>query len=619
MKKENIKFYVNNSSLFQKKINTSETLDKIHEMCKLKIPDDAIFLSSDGCEIDTSDESDYTASEIMTDGIIYLNSKTYQNNSVKPKIVKKNVPIPGSEKVATEKGLDLYLYPQIKFTEEQVKKAIKIMVVGQTGSGKTTLLNSFINYLLGVQFEDNFRYKIIHEDFGPDRKQDESQTSNVTAYCIDAYNGNPAVMIIDTPGFGDTRGIKQDIAITKQISNFFIDKLSSINAICFVCQSSNARLTTNQKYVFNSIFDLFGDDVKENFICMLTFCDGAKPVIVESLQSKKFMFSEIIPYIEEPWYYTFNNSGIFESGENNPLTHTFFDIGMKSFEEFTKRIIKLKPKSLDRSKDVLKERQALEKRVEILSEALTKGLNKIDEIKSVIKMVKNLKGDLNDSKNFKYKQKKIKLVHVSIPDGQLTTTCKECGVTCHKDCGCSNEYKYNCSAMNSKGYCDSCKGKCHWSSHINCPYIIEERAYEVEGEFAELKKKYTDSKCGLSVKTQMLRNLKKELINLNKECLDTQELITEGINKLKEIALNKSVFSTSEEYIEMLIQGEKQEQKEGYQIRIEGLQMLLKQKQVLRDVYENKGKKFDDMNRFINDSLTNEYKLDDESSECLVF
>ena len=619
MQKENIKFYVNNSSLFQKKVNTSETLDKIHEMCKLKIPDDAIFLSSDGCEIDTSDESDYTVSEIMTDGIVYLNSKTYQNDSVKPKIVKKNVPIPGSVKVATEKGLDLYLYPQIKFTEEQVKKAIKIMVVGQTGSGKTTLLNSFINYLLGIQFEDSFRYKIIHEDFGPDRKQDESQTSKVTAYCIDAYNGNPAVMIIDTPGFGDTRGIKQDIAITKQISDFFIDKLSSINAICFVCQSSNARLTTNQKYVFNSIFDLFGDDVKENFICMLTFCDGAKPVIVESLQSKKFMFSEIIPYIEEPWYYTFNNSGIFESGENNPLTHTFFDIGMKSFEEFTKRIVKLKPKSLDRSKDVLKERQALEKRVEILSEALTKGLNKIDEIKSVIKMVKNLKGDLNDSKNFKYKTKKIKLEHIPIPDDQLTTTCKQCGVTCHKDCGCSNEYKYNCSAMNSKGFCDVCKGKCHWSVHINCPYIIEEKTYEEEAEFAELKKKYTDSKCGLSVKTQLLQNLKKELINLNKECLDTQELITEGINKLKEIALNKSVFSTSEEYIEMLIQGEKQEQKEGYQIRIEGLQMLLKQKQVLRDVYENKSKKFDDITKFINESLTNEYKLDDESSECLVF
>jgi hypothetical protein len=34
----------------------------------------------------------------------------------------------------------------------------------------------------------------------------------------------------------------------------------------------------------------------------------------------------------------------------------------------------------------------------------------------------------------------------------------------------------------------------------------------------KIQKKNTDSKNGLSVKTQMLQNLKKELINLNKEC-----------------------------------------------------------------------------------------------------
>lgn len=365
--------------------------------------------------------------------------------------------------------------------------------------------------------------------------------------------------------------------------------------------------------------DLFGDDVKENFICMLTFCDGAKPVIVESLQSKKFMFSEIIPYIEHPWYYTFNNSGIFESGENNPLTQTFFNIGMKSFEDFTKRIIKLKPKSLDKSKDVLKERQTLETRVELLSESLTKILNKVDEVKSVIKMVKNLKGDLNDSKNFKYKTKKVQLERIPIPDGQLTTMCKQCGITCHEKCYCENERKYDCSAMNSNGYCNICKSKCHWSVHINCPYIIKEKWVEEEAEFADLKKKYTNSKSTLNVKIQMLQNLKIELISLNKECLETQDLITEGINRLKEIALNKSVFATSEEYIEMLIQGEKQEHNEGYEVRIQGLQMLLKQKRILREVYEKKNKKLDDITKFINDSLNQEYKLDDPKSDCLIF
>ena len=145
------------------------------------------------------------------------------------------------------------------------------MVVGQTGSGKTTLLNAFINYLLGIKYEDDFRYFIIYENFN--KKQDHSQTSEVTVYNIKGLDGT-IIQIIDTPGFGDTGGIKKDIEITQKIRQTFIDKLNSITCICFVAQSSNARLSANQKYIFNCILDLFGDDVKSNFTCMLTFCDG---------------------------------------------------------------------------------------------------------------------------------------------------------------------------------------------------------------------------------------------------------------------------------------------------------------------------------------------------------
>lgn len=36
-----------------------------------------------------------------------------------------------------------------------------MMLVGATGSGKSTLVDGFINYILGVSFEDPFRFKIV--------------------------------------------------------------------------------------------------------------------------------------------------------------------------------------------------------------------------------------------------------------------------------------------------------------------------------------------------------------------------------------------------------------------------------------------------------------------------
>ena len=42
--------------------------------------------------------------------------------------------------------------------------------------------------------------------------------------------------------------------ITSRVEKTFKEKLNNLNAICFVAQSSNARLTSNQKYLLNVIF-----------------------------------------------------------------------------------------------------------------------------------------------------------------------------------------------------------------------------------------------------------------------------------------------------------------------------------------------------------------------------
>lgn len=45
-------------------------------------------------------------------------------------------------------------------------------------------------------------------------------------------------------------------------------------------------------------------------------------------------------------------------------------------------------------------RKVLEDKVQILTRKLKVGLNKIEEIKGIIKMVINLKNDIDDSKNY---------------------------------------------------------------------------------------------------------------------------------------------------------------------------------------------------------------------------
>ena len=468
------------------------------------------------------------------------------------------------------------------------------MVVGQTGSGKTTLLNSLINALCGIQLLDNFRYIIIDEyakDSGVEdpKTQSKSRTTYVTAYNINGINGNPPITIIDTPGFGDSRGMKFDEKIIEMIRDLFKNWIDSVNGICFVASASSARLTSTQKYIFSSIISLFGNDIAENFIPMLTFCDGKDPQILASLLDNESTFKKsIYDHIKNnsPWYLQFNNSAIFESNRTGKFTELFWELGMDSFKLFFTKLNLLSTKGLNHSKSVLETRERMQNKILALRPLLDQGLYLIEAMKNEINFISINTDLINKTRNFKIKTKRPQIIKEDLSPGIHTTTCLTCNFICHSNCSYpNNEDKINCYAI-KKEYCTVCPKKCHWQEHKNVPYIIKYTEIEVEETVEELKKKYYDSTKKLTLSQQIIRGKELELEKKMVECYYIQDEIKVCIDKLKKEALYPNVNETAEEYIDLQIESERSEKKAGYKDRIKTLESIKQNNKLINQMFK---------------------------------
>ena len=104
---------------------------------------------------------------------------------------------------------------------------------------KSTTINSYVNYLYGVQFNDPFRLKLVDEPPTDGRAtMSASQTDQVFGYllqCPPALGGKHSLLIIDTPGFGDTRGVERDLETISEIKSFFNMEVK-LFACCQFCR-----------------------------------------------------------------------------------------------------------------------------------------------------------------------------------------------------------------------------------------------------------------------------------------------------------------------------------------------------------------------------------------------
>ena len=610
-----ISVYIDGKQVTVKKLDLKETLDSVRKKLAEKISNSNLFALEGGDKIELSDESGLNLEDILINGKKLYMVTNLNVSSPKPTPPKKNTPLKDAKLIENIGHLKIYQYPKVTLSDIEESRAISLLVVGQTGSGKTTLLNAFINALMDIEITDDFRYKIIIENFN--HSQAFSMTDSVNnIYNIKPQGDLPPIKIIDTPGFGNTRGIAQDKIIRYQIVDTFKERLNTINAICFVAKSSNARLTANQRYIFTSILDLFGKDVQENSVAMLTFCDEKEPQIVPAL--KESIFDKIIPHIKGNWYYKFNNSAIYSEDVNDEFTQMFWKLGMKSFKGFIQQLVKIPRKSLTQSKEVLKERQSLENSIKNLSDSLQMGLTTMESIRQTLDAIQNANLNINGSNGFEVRTKVTVWKSIDAPVGQYTTTCVRCNRTCHENCSYGpGESKEGCCAIGGNGYCTECPGRCHHSIHQNLPILLVSEEKEVVVTDKDLEKRYYDEKSKLSKQAIYINGLKNDFMHITMSCMNIQEQIKNSVDKLKKIALNSNSYESSEEYIDLLIESEKSEKKQGYLERIMGLEELKKQYQILREVYKNENSTTKSFEQFKKEFLEKEQNAKKDENCCI--
>lgn len=397
-----------------------------------------------------------------------------------------------------------------------------------------------------------------------------SQTEWISCYIIKPEPGGRLpyqVNIIDTPGFGDTRGLQRDQAIVEQIRQLFsetsINGVAYIDAVCFLAKAPDARLTATQLYIFQSVMSLFGKDIENNICSLITFADGVSPPVQAALKESNLPFGEM---------FTFNNSGLFAENDNsNSLAPMFWDMGVNSFRRFFEYLGTVQTKSLSLTKHVLDERWRLEMTVKNLQPKVDIGLTTVNRLKQEIQIFEENKAAIESNRNFEYEVTETKQVRKELPRGEHVTNCTHCHFTCHERCAYANDdEKRKCSAMNGDGYCKICPDKCFWNKHANTPYIFSYIEVNIKKTYAEMLQKYKDASGKLPNQEQVLQNLGNELDELVVIVEDMMAVVKDCNIRLADIALRPNPLSMTE-HIDLMIQAEKLEKKPGFMKRIRTL------------------------------------------------
>ena len=460
---------------------------------------------------------------------------------------------------------------------------LTILLVGASGSGKTSLINGILNYVFGVKWADNFRFQL-----------DDGPTDCVKVYDIHHYEGfgvDFSLTIVDTPGYGEDE--EKNREITKMIRTFFEENEGEqqLNVVGFVIKSTQPNLTATDKFIYESMTSIFGEDVEKNLIYLLTFADKKEdPPLLSSIKendqithckfdNSAFFCNNKLPNGDSDSDSTEEDDEIDEKSRKFDIELAYNNFLWSANEKNLRFLFKFlnstSSKSLSSSKKLVEEKRRIVAKIDGLENLIRMGLMKMEELRTIRQNLTNQEVQIGG--NVEFQLNVILKKKLAVPYGQFLTNCTKCNITCHQTCGSANE-KADCDVMDHSKHisvrtCRVCPGNCMWNVHASQPFRWEHVQQKETTSAAAVKEKYEEKLKRKLTADEFLFELDLEIKANERAVLGRFDAVVKYNEKLDEMAECETSLTTLQ-VINQRIVGEKKEKSDGFEEKIKSLKSI---------------------------------------------
>jgi len=316
----------------------------------------------------------------------------------------------------------------------------------------------------------------------------------------------------------------------------------------------------------------------------MTFADGKRANCIDALNK-----NDVLKNCKRRL--KINNSAFTDDPMDNDMgddgddfNELFWKMGMKCFDKFFKSLDEVRPKAIEKSKQVLAKRDNIQTKIHHISMNLNNQLLAQQQINDKKRFIKKNAADIDAGKEVVYFEKKQEYIKKPSTNN-LITTCVRHQRSCHP--GCSVSDKQHCCMMNSHGHCEVCK--CPHTDHINANYLYVLETKQIRKSNwdlnSNLRSTYNQAKKAKSRSEAQLKKLESDLKRNQQDVQNKLALVQKLRNELEKIALRPKL-TTVGDYIDQLIENEEQSPNRDAD-KIKMLKDLKKKEQIITKLQQN--------------------------------